>query len=1033
MILAMLGIGFFIGVFNATYQVVADAIFLKRLPDHLNDAFLAAGVLGILATAIFSWLQNQIRFSILIALSFISIVMFTSFMYWSYHFGPEKYHDEVVYVMYASTGPITAILLMSYWGLFGRLFDFRQSKRIISWIDSGQLVAAIIAFFLFPLTTSLFGDTSNYLIVSAISISCAAGIMIVTTVRFPLARNSADEFGSEFKKETRITNVLKSKYGSALSAVAVISMMCFVFTQFSFQQLSNIQYPDQRDLANFLAYFNGSIYTICLLMQTFVNERILSNYGLRVSLFVLPIALVIFAVASLLSGIFIGTTPAANPTLFVFFFIFIALTRWFNWMLRDSLETPIFKLFFIPIDSRFRFGVQSKVEGVINESGRLLAGALIFALSLVAFFNLIWISALILIAAGLYFVVVNNLYNGYRGKIREKLENKDFEQEKLEFGLTAIVRRLEEFLFGANPSRSVFSFKLLEKINPIQVPGWVNTLMKHPTGEVQEFAQFRMNEIKGLSVSERYVLYSKEPIDGKIKLTKQQVELVLRSGGDITRTRLTQLTRSPQFEDRIYASELLLHSASEENLSFLIELLSDNNFKVRSTAIKTAAKRFNEEIIFTLIDHLSNQTYVNQATESLVIIGGKALNQLESAFYRSGQQNVTLNKVVQIMGRIGGNKARELLWNKIDYPDKIVVANVLIALGEAGFKAGISQITRVKYAIETDIADVSWNLNAIKEVGDGEELDELRKALRVEVQNDIDQLYKLLAMLYDTRSIQLVKENIESGTAEGTTYAVELLDIFLSEQLKQRIIPVLDDLTDDEKISRLEVLYPRYKLDNKLILKFLINRDFTQANRWTKACALHRIGTLKLKDFTIDLIAQLFNPDSLIREVAAWALYQIEPTVYHDNVKRLGHEKRNQLDRVILASENAGLMEFEKIKFYQGLEVLQGIPGITLSYLANVSEELNLKANEVVRLDLNQNDYFFIVYSGSVDYFVKGKMDRAFVKGDFVGEMLAGVGHINTHLLQASTNTVLLKMRKTDVYELLADKIVLTDKFLAIV
>ena len=73
-------------------------------------------------------------------------------------------------------------------------------------------------------------------------------------------------------------------------------------------------------------------------------------------------------------------------------------------------------------------------------------------------------------------------------------------------------------------------------------------------------------------------------------------------------------------------------------------------------------------------------------------------------------------------GRIGGNKAREMLWNKIDFPDKVVVTNVLLALGKQVSKAGVSQITRVKYTIETDIADVSWNLNAIREVGDDNEV-----------------------------------------------------------------------------------------------------------------------------------------------------------------------------------------------------------------------------------------------------------------------------------------------------------------------
>jgi HEAT repeat protein len=1029
MIIMMLAVGFFMGVFNATYQVVADAIFLKRLPDQLYNAFLAAGVLGILATTLFSSLQNRIRFSTLVIMSLATIVVFTASVYWAYHFGPSQYHDQVVYMMFCATGPITAILLMSYWGVFGRLFDFRQSKRIISWIDSGQLMAAIIAFFLFPFTSSFFGDTSNYLIISTISIVIAAILLIITSSNFKLTRNDPGELGDEFKKETRIAKVLKDPYGFSLSAFAVVSMICFVFTQFSFQQLSNAQYPDQKDLANFLAYFNGFIYLVSLFMQTFVNERLLGNYGLRISLFILPVALIFFSLVSTGIGLFVGTSPETNPTGFIFFFLFVALTRWFNWMLRDSMEAPLFKLFFIPIDSRFRFGIQSKVEGVVNESGRFVAGVIIFGLSISLYFSVIWISVILILAGVAYFYFINNLYNGYRAKIRLKLETKEGDQEKLEFGLTAIVKRLESYLFS-DPSRSIFSFKLLEKINPLLVSNWVNSLMKHESDDVQGFAQHRMNEIKGLTVSERYIIHSNGPLDGKIMLTKSQLESLLKSGGEITRSRIQQLTRSPQPEDRLYASELLLHSTTEENLSFLIELLNDIDPKVRTTAIKTSSKRFNDEVIFVLIENLPNQLFSNYATESLVVIGVRSLPHLENAFYRAGQSNATLIKVIQIMGRIGGNKAKEMLWNKIDYPDKVIVSQVLLALGESGFKAGVSQITRIKYAIETDIADVSWNLNAIYEVGDTGDVAELKQALRVEIKNDIEHLYKLMAMLYDTRSIQLVKENIESGTAEGTTYAVELLDIFLSDQLKQRIIPVLDDLSDSEKITRLEVLYPRIKLDEKLVLKFLINRDFTQANRWTKACALHRIGSLKLKDFTIDLIAHLFNPDQLIREVAAWALYQIDPELYSSNSKRLPKELKTRLDLVIISTSNSELMEFEKIKFYQSIDVLKEIPGITLSYLADISEEIRLRDKEVLKVDQTNGNYFYLTYSGAVEYYAKGKLAKDFKRGDFIGEMIASSGYASSNLLQAKNDTILLKIHKDNIYELLADKIVLTEKFL---
>lgn len=513
-------------------------------------------------------------------------------------------------------------------------------------------------------------------------------------------------------------------------------------------------------------------------------------------------------------------------------------------------------------------------------------------------------------------------------------------------------------------------------------------------------------------------------------LTKTELQQIITSGGDITKSRIQKLSKSAVVEDRQYCAELLLHSSSDENTSFLIELLNDPEPKVRNTAIKTAIKRHNNEVILALIDNLPNPLYSNQAVHALALIGGKALNILDGAFYRSGQNSQTLMKIILIMGRIGGQRAKDLLWNKIDYPDKVIVSKLLLALGECGFKAGISQITRIKYAIETDIADIGWNLGAIQELGDEGNAAEVKLALRREIQNDIEHIYMLLAMLYDTRSIQLVKENIESGTTEGTTYAVELLDVFLSEQLKQRVIPVLDELTDIERTNRLEVFFPRVKLDAKLVLKFLVNRDFTQSNRWSKATVLYQIGILKIQEFKLDLIAQLFNPDTLIREVSAWALYQISPDQYEANSHRLGEQVKKDLDAAILRGQQSRLMIFEKVLFFRSIPMFEGTPGIALSYLSDISDEETIAAGASLAVDEKLNNCFYIVYAGKVEYFFKGRVAGSYEKGQFVGEMLAGGGFANSNVLLAREDTILLQFNKDLFYELLAGSVKLTDKVL---
>jgi AAA family ATP:ADP antiporter len=1026
----MLATGFFMGGFIATFQITVDSLFLNRLGQHLEKAFLAAGILGIVTTGIFSTLQNYIRYSLLTQVSVGLIFAFTLTTYVLLHYGNPEWQNYLIFAVFCSSGPITAVLLLSFWGTFGRLFNFRQSKRIIGWIDTGQLIAAILASFLIPATSWLVPDTTDYLFLCIGSILIVGILLSIISTRFVLSKNDPRDFEPSVRKESSVTRMFSDPYILLMSMLLLVSMTAFVFNQFSFQQMVREQYPGQRELTDFNAFFTAAVYGLSLIMQTFVNSRIISNYGLRVSLFILPIVLLVLSIGSIATGYAFGFDKAISPSGFVYFFLFVALSRLFNWTLRDSLENPVFKLFFIPLDGSLRFNIQSRVEGIVNESVRFIAGVLIFVLALIPWFQIIHLSIALVVLGLFYFLVVNKLYHGYRNKIRLKLESTDFQQDKLERGFTRMVSKLEQQLRSPQTSRAIFSFKLLEKINASQVSTWVNSLIKNEDESTRGYAQERLNEIKGLSVSDKYVIrIDQRQSEGSERnvLSKLDLQTILENGGDITKNRIHKLSRSTSADDRHYAAELLLHTSNDECISYLIELLNDSEPKVRLTAIKSSIKKWNNEVINALIENLANPVYSNQAMNALVLIGSRTLNALDAAFYRSGQSTQVMLRIVQVMGRIGGQRSKDLLWSKIDFPNKLVVSQVLLSLGECGFKAGVSQITRIKYAIESDIADIRWNLSAIQEVAE-EDNGQISASLRWEIQNDIEHIYMLLAMLYDTRSIQLVKENIDSGTAEGITYAVELLDVFLSEQLKQRVIPILDDISDADRIGKLDVFYPRVKLDSRLVLKFMINRDFTQSNRWTKACVLFQIGSRRMTDFKLDLIAQMFNPDKLISEVAAWAIFQISEEEYMQNARRLGDVVRRELDDVVLHLNR--MSKFEKVLFYQKLDVFEGIPGITLTYLADISEEIQVKTGDIKILDDKQNNNFCVIVSGEVDYYRKGAVMQQFYQGQFIGEMVGASGYVNTNLIMATSDTRLLQINKDQFYELLSDNVKLADKIL---
>lgn len=1029
-VMLLLGKGFFMGVFLATYEVTAETLFLNRLEEYLKEAILVSGFLGILTTSIFSTLQGKIKFSHLALGNLLVIFVFTIAVYLLFKYGDANFQDYLVFLMFAMIGPILAVVLLGFWGTFGRMFNLRQSKRIIGGIDVGQLIAAIITFYTIPFLEPFIPNTYNFLIISAISLLLSVLFLFILTKQYDL---SEAEISSEIdeKEDTRIRALAKDNYVRLLSIFLFFSMVTFTFVQFSFQDVVAQQYPEETDLRNFLATFRGSILVLGLLMQTFVNDKIIGEYGLKVALMIVPIIVFIFTVGAIIGGEIFGATAAAGAS-FIWFFLFVALGRLFNYSLRDSLENPTFKLYFMPLDARVRFDIQTKVEGVVNESSRFIAGAIILGLSALTFFELIHYSyALILVLIGYYFII-NKIYNEYRNRIRIKLErqHKALANTVLEPS-QQLVEKLSRSLINDKSNKVIFSFKLLEKVEPQLLPKSINKLMSHASEEIREFAQHKMNELKGLSVSDRYIISMKNGSnpDDKKNVVSGVDMLDLFTSGDISRNRLLKLSKSENPEDRQYAAELISNTTDESNISFLIELLSDVNVKVRKTAIKTAQKKHNDEILSALIENLAYPAFSVEAANALTIIGGKSLQALESAFYRSGQQTQTMLKIVQVIGRIGGNSARQQLWSKIDFPDRVVMSQVLLALANSGFRAGMTQIPRIKFAIESDVENIAWNLAALSEISIEKFGPQIRDAIEEEINADLDHIYMLLSMLYDAHSIQLVKENIESGTNEGSIYAIELLDVFLSDDLKQRVIPVLDDLSYSEKTKKLEIFYPRDRMENKLVLKFILNRDFAQTNRWTKVCVLYQIGLLKIEDYKLDLIANLFNPDKLIYEMAAWSLNQISPDDYKENLKRLPFKKRKHLDGVILNNdENKSTMAFEKILFLRQMDAFSDVTGLAIARVVDIIELLVLEEGQTLSIDENYNDNFYIVYEGVLNIYENGRVAGITNKGEFIGELMKSNNYLKSNLIIAVETTVLFKLNKDSFYELLADNIKLAHK-----
>ena len=1029
MVTLLLSHGFFMGIFIATYQLSAETLFtgVPEFNARLDEAFLTQGFLGVITTFLFAYFQNRMKFSNLILIIYVGIFLYLAAILFYFKIYSHIY---MTYLLFVMMGPLTAIVLLSFWGIFGRLFDLRQSKRIIGGIDTGQLTGTILAFIGVSLLSKfkVINDSLNLIFISAFSVLGAIIFLLEIIKIYDL--NIVKKKSREEVAETKFGKLLKDKYVILLSVFVTVSIIVYKFVDYSFLQVTPMQFPDEQLRLTFLSVFNGGIMILSFLIQTFVNDRIIMNYGLKVSLLVLPTILMVFTFAAIITGSIFGYSIDAESK-FIYFFLCISLSKLFATSVRDALENPAFKLFFLSLDLKVRFDIQAKVEGVINQFGNIAAGAILVILGFgyFTYIELIHYSfLLVFILIGMIYVVYR-LYNQYRNSLKQKLKNQKNMIVSITEGNQNVAKMLEFQTMHKDPYKAIFALKVLEIIEPVLFESRLLNVLGHQSDLVREYALRKIEKNKSIQAIDKISdLINDEPSEDIRKLADKVARQMQESDKiNLSQFQFFILVKSENPVDREFAARFLRKYNSEDYRHFMAELLSDVDPKVRGSALISASRQGNRSFWPNLIENLSLYPYSGAAFAALVNIGPPVLDVLENAFYKTDQQTNTLVQIVKIYGRIGGEKAIEYLWKKIDYPNKDVGSQVLRSLSACDFQPDAAQVIKLKSFINKYISFIAWNMAAIRELPGGTNWDLLKDSLQEENEFNHDHLYLLLSLIYEKQSIQLVRENINSGTIDGVTFAIELLDVFVSEDIKNVLVPVLDDISTDEAIRRLQEYFPRENYSPQQLLLQIINRDYNFINLWTKTCAIYNLGLMDEAGVSDDLIANLFNRDSLIREMAAWAIYQIDPAAYEKHTQRIPDKIKKELDEVIVPHSTGVIFirstKFHRVQFLRRVKIFSHLPAIVLYNIAMKMTEIKiLKGGLIYDYENIKDSTLFILVRGNAESAVKGTTAREFDESEIIGDLLRYENNINSVKIIAVTDCILLTIDRETLYDLIPTK-----------
>ncbi len=1008
----LLGLGFTMGIFVAVMEVIPFTLFLTEFSEkQIPLSFIASGIIGISISYLFSFLQRRVSFqtvvAILLGLFFLLIV--TSVIGLA---GP--YRRQFIFLIYSFSDPIAVVMLLMFWGAFNRVFNLRQAKRIIGGIDTGQLIATILAFFSIPFIASLLPRSEDLLYLAFVMLM-GFGFFFYLMGKSYTLKVSANEAGVEEKDSVPFTHFFTRRFFLLMSFFVIISAISLQFLDYTFLAVADRQFLSEDSLTQFKSYFEMVIVIFSFLFQTFTTDKIISIYGLRVALLVNPVLLLAFTALAIVVGMFTGINTGSEN--FVYFFVAISLIRLFIQSLRDALDGPSFKLYFLPIESNIRADVQSKIEGVITVISGIISGGIILLLDRLPNFNVLYILIFMLPMVGIWYFITQRMYGSYKSTLIDTLnrnKNKKVKNEEKTFQKKLAVQiqkhHPEKALQMMHQKGAVSPDQFEEIISQLETDSHNQTTRDiDPNYWKKILQQFNLPQTR----AEREVKTVRDLALAQVKQINKGDKI------DISSAKLYILAKSKHTEDRLFALKIIHNMISDENAFIIQELLRDLKPDVRFEAIRVAGQLNRKDLWPALVELLGQPRYAHEAQNALIRGGQPMIMFLASYFSRTGMSEEIFIRIVLIIKTIGGNLAKAALWQQLDNPSQRIHKLVVETLYEMDFHTSDDQFLKFTTYLRREVSKAIWNMAALTELGEEDYFDPLKAGIQEELDESYELIFMMLSILYDKESIHLVRDNLEIGTNEGVTFAIELMDQFLSNDLKLYLYPFFDDISPEEKIKALHSFFPRNNHTPEELMLSILSRDIHFTGRYTKASALNAWYFSGQEHVPEEIIAQLFNSDPLLYEMAARCILKTSRPLFRQVEKRLPDHTRHRLQHLMNDQEDGNLIQYEILRYIEQTSFFCGSRKSALTELTSIINPQHLRTNK----SLDLHDYIILVKSGQlVDQ--HGKIYKE-------GDLILSLG--KSYKVSAFEDSLVLSMDKVTLYHLLGLSKELSETFMEIV
>lgn len=904
--LLALGVTFFHGVSSIYLFSTSSALFLTYFEAaDLPYTYIGGAFTVLLVGAAYGWLQEHVPLVTLVLGTLLCLLATLVFGRIWLSVGNPAWASAFLAVW---TVAYTTLTYMSIWGLFGQIFDTRQAKRLFGLFGAAEFAADIVSGFVTPLFVRLFGS-SNLLWVAAAGLGLCIFFLFALT-RHHRPKDDARPKRRQEKEHTALDlkHLFKDHYALLLHLLWGLSLMGFYLLDTAFCNQVERYYSDTQDaMTSFFGVFFAVGSTVNMLMESFLSGRILGRMGILRVLFILPLGL--FAAC-----LGLGFGPLFVPRIGMFIFCLAVGAKMYDYVVRNALHDLAFQVLYQPLPTAKRFAVTSSVLTRAEPMAALIGGGLLLLGKLYFKIDAVNVALVMLCILPLWLFFTTVIKGRYLQMLLAALKKRRFGLSEQDLADQTGRDMLLGWLESRHPGEVIYSLNLLEKHAPQTLAARLCGLLAHPSEEVVLHALSGIARLKPLDAFEpvrALVLDPARPAMLRARalttlaavdesrgidllgdlLKHEQPELargamigLLRHCGIegvlLSGEKLLEMLRSGDAAMRESAAKVLGESGNPRFHRSLRGLLCDAAPPVRRAALAAAEKLASPRLVPLIVPMLKEQRLRGLAVKALAATGEAAIPELTLAFTKPGQDLHVVLGIAKAVARIPGEAATNFLVEHIVYPNVTVRHAVLDRLLRRGYQAASEEDRHIlRRILDNEAAHATWFLACLATMAGmaGQaEAAPLASALRRELARGVDRILAILSFLSPSLSMREVQRNLRLESREKQAYALEMLDSVVQDDLKRIFFPLVEGISESEKLERMARRFPQQPKTLEQALAEIMRCERAWLSAWTRALAMYVAARLKLSPLRAVLAEAPDTEEPLLSETRKFALATLD-------------------------------------------------------------------------------------------------------------------------------------------------------------